>query len=286
MRFLNMKGLWWQSVAGLVAGALAAKLLGIIGVVIVVLLMAGLWRRRNAQIITAIALIVVCLSGIALQAAYRATPTATTIAATTTSGFAVPDGRKTATASPQPTVAPATDWNRAATAFEATHPDLKIGQNIEIMQSKINEITNPTLTNEVVLQEAYELAVRAPYWTTVASPLDMSQASPYAALPAGFVLDSQPPPPNTNPGEQSHAPAVPIAPTYLQTVMNDASACRQGGGDMASCYVKASPKRCTQQALSLIAHDRADALKTWAICVKSCEAASAVSKLIGDCRRG
>lgn len=284
MRFLNMKGSWWQTVAGLAAGALAAKLFGIIGVVIVVLLMVGLWRWRKAQIIAAAVLVAACLAGIVLQTAYRTAPAVAAPTASAASGFNVPGASQTSTVPPQPPGPPVADWNRAATAFEATHPDLKIGQNIEIMQSKINEIANPTLTNDAVLQEAYELAMRAPYWTTVAGPSDVSQVNQSTALPDGFVLDSQTAPSSTKPWEQRYAPAAPVAPTYLQTVMDDASACRQNGGDVANCYVKASPKRCTQQALSLVAHDRADALRTWAICVKSCEAANAITKLIGDCR--
>lgn len=56
-------------------------------------------------------------------------------------------------------------WSRDANFFTAFHPDLRYGSNMSIMQSKINEIWNPTLDNRNVLNEAYDLARRNPQWT-------------------------------------------------------------------------------------------------------------------------
>lgn len=84
-------------------------------------------------------------------------------------------------------------------------------------------------------------------------------------------------------------PPAAAAPTYLQRVMDDASSCHQNGGDLVACYIQASPKRCTQQAIAFIAgssDERTDVRRTWALCVNSCQSAGAISRLAGDCHRG
>lgn len=89
--------------------------------------------------------------------------------------------------------------------------------------------------------------------------------------------------------QAAQQPSAAAEPTYLQHIMDDARTCRQNGGDLVACYIQASPKRCTQQAIAFIAgsaDDRTDTRRTWALCVNSCQNAGAFSKLAGDCHRG
>lgn len=207
-----------------------------LGVALVALVVAAVTRFRYPWIVLGVYAVLVFAVGVAKHDNAPATMT-------TTRGFAVPDSSQIATASPPSTTEPAaTNWDRAAIAFETTHPDLKIGQNIKIMQSKINEIANPTLTNDAVLQEAYELAVRAPHWTTVANASDVSQANQGAGLPDGFVPDSQQALSSTKPWQQTYAPAAPAAGSQQTSTRTTASVDPQAAWDAdARAFIAAHP---------------------------------------------
>lgn len=92
-------------------------------------------------------------------------------------------------------------------------------------------------------------------------------------------------------GTSQVAQSAPSTETYFHTVVDDAMTCSQNGGNIADCYVKASPKRCTQQALAFASTQAwTDAWiasrQQLAVCVNSCSAAGSLDKLFGDCSRG
>lgn len=149
----------WRGLIAALAVGLAIKVLGLIGCILVGALMVFLWRWPKHQTIAASILAGVLFVVAVLLHGYRpaspvATPTASAI-------------EQIIEAKP-PADSP-TNWNRVASAFEAAHPDLKYGQNTEIMQSKINALAGGRLNNEGVLSVAYATAKLDPAWTTFAT---------------------------------------------------------------------------------------------------------------------
>lgn len=84
-------------------------------------------------------------------------------------------------------------------------------------------------------------------------------------------------------------PAQQTVATYLQSVTRDAMDCQRAGGNVADCYIKASPRRCTQTAIDFMGSLTTNAFeakrRAWVVCVNSCRNAGVWSQWFGACRR-
>lgn len=71
---------------------------------------------------------------------------------------------------------------------------------------------------------------------------------------------------------------------FQKQVYQDVMDCVSAGGNQADCFVMASPKRCTTQAVGMVS-DRGLWQRNWLVCVRSCADAGLWSRTLGDCRR-
>lgn len=58
------------------------------------------------------------------------------------------------------------------------------------------------------------------------------------------------------------------------------------GTDAASCYIKATPKKCQQQVITFLSStNKNDARRAWYFCVASCASSGFWSNRFGECSR-
>lgn len=146
----------------------ATKLFGVVGCIVVTVLMAALWRWPKPQVITATVIAVLGFFMVILSEGYGPSPHPT-IASVSSPHSAAP--------SPQPAPSSAAEWNAAAAAFIASHPDLKNPQNVQIMQFYINQLDNGRFTNQSILGLAYTAARKDSRWSaSAAQPVGTTNA--------------------------------------------------------------------------------------------------------------
>ena len=60
----------------------------------------------------------------------------------------------------------------------------------------------------------------------------------------------------------------------------------QSNTQAASCYIKATPKKCQQEVINyLSSSEKDDAVRAWYFCVSTCAGASFWSRNFGECSR-
>lgn len=308
---------WQYSARGLLfiaVVALGARGFGIIGAVLLGVLMLGLSRWPKAQIITGATLAVLLFATVVLFSPPRsavgvvsketASAPPVTVAEPWNQQYAQQPSAPVKLDVEAPFQSPSKnsqltntqeDWNSAAIAFENGHPDLRLGTNTQIMQRAINSMDSGQPPAQL-LEIAYAAAKQDSAWT---SPTSSQIIDPYANAPPpqGFVLDTAS---ATNTIDSSNAPndiawnnpssGSPQAPTnspttdYVQATIAGANACRAQGGEYSACWVKASPRRCTQQTLALLSNP-GENRRAWALCVRSCADADVTSQWFGECHR-
>lgn len=241
-----MKQRFWRGLLAALAMGFAGKTFGVVGVLVVAVLMAALWRWPKPQVIAASILTV------ALFVVTLLVPTAH-YNQMLAIGHAPSPPRSEASepsAVPQSDSGAATPWTRDVATFEAAHPNLRAGRNIQIMQSKTNMFVTDAMPNQTVLQGAYELARIDPNWTY---SIKLDFVDPYADPPAGLA--------------------------FVNRVVADAQECIRQGRSQVECIMGSSPIRCRQGVTSIFeartASDMSNRFWSWKKCVISCAASAA-----------
>jgi len=142
-------------------------------------------RRKHSPVITAVMVLLMAVAAVFGKQLGRSIATNSPPAHEQIAP-ARSDASTTARASIEPDADDAA-WSTAEADFEASHADLKLGINAQIMQAALNRLAHPTIDYRYLLDIAYIEAVRDPRWTRQEVSTASSQGSSWEIVSAAFV---------------------------------------------------------------------------------------------------